>query len=88
MLWQTAGDRFKGGAWLFGEYSLADVFFAPVAARIATYGLPVGPAPPTMCPASGRWRLSRWRAMGATKVLSPAPYALPLTQIDWPGPAP
>jgi hypothetical protein len=31
------------GPWLFGEYSLADAFFAPVAARIAAYDLPVGP---------------------------------------------
>jgi glutathione S-transferase len=30
--------------WLFGAYSLADVFFAPVAARVATYGLPLGRA--------------------------------------------
>ena len=29
------------GPWLFGRYSLADVFYAPVAARIAGYGLPV-----------------------------------------------
>ncbi|TMV55918.1 glutathione S-transferase, partial [Thioclava sp. BHET1] len=29
------------GPWLFGSYSAADAFFAPVAARIAGYGLPV-----------------------------------------------
>ena len=29
-----------GGPWLCGEYSLADVFFAPLATRIVTYGLP------------------------------------------------
>ena len=34
--------RGADGPWLFGAYSLADVFFAPVATRIATYGLPVG----------------------------------------------
>lgn len=27
--------------WLFSAYSLADVFFSPVAARIACYKLPV-----------------------------------------------
>jgi glutathione S-transferase len=37
-LWSAAPGR----PWLFGEYSLADAFFAPVAARIAAYGLPVG----------------------------------------------
>ena len=30
-----------GGPWLCGGYSLADVFFAPLATRLATYGLPV-----------------------------------------------
>jgi len=29
-----------GGPWLCGDYSLADVFFAPLATRIVTYGLP------------------------------------------------
>ncbi|MBL9047527.1 MAG: glutathione S-transferase, partial [Tabrizicola sp.] len=29
--------------WLCGDYSAADAFFAPVATRIATYNLPVGP---------------------------------------------
>lgn len=29
------------GPWLFGDYSLADAFYAPVATRIVTYGLPV-----------------------------------------------
>ena len=32
----------SGGPWLFGRYSLADVFYAPVAVRIAGYRLPVG----------------------------------------------
>jgi glutathione S-transferase len=33
-----------GGAFLFGEFSAADAMFAPVAARIDTYALPVSPA--------------------------------------------
>ena len=41
-LWRRRGRRRPDGPWLFGGYSLADAFFAPVAARIATYGLPVG----------------------------------------------
>ena len=42
-LWALARAAHGGGGpWLFGAYSLADVFFAPVAARVATYGLPVG----------------------------------------------
>jgi glutathione S-transferase len=38
-LWEAAPGR----PWLFGDYTLADAFFAPVAARIAAYRLPVGP---------------------------------------------
>jgi len=32
------GDR---GPWLFGEFSIADCFFAPVALRFLTYGVPL-----------------------------------------------
>lgn len=39
-IWDWALAR-SGGPWLCGAYSLADVFFAPVAARIAGYSLPV-----------------------------------------------
>lgn len=44
-LWAAARERrgAAAGPWLFGAYSLADVFFAPVAARVVGYGLPVGP---------------------------------------------
>jgi glutathione S-transferase len=31
-----------GGPFLFGEFGIADAFYAPVATRIRTYGLPVG----------------------------------------------
>jgi glutathione S-transferase len=34
----------SGGPFLFGTFSAADAFFAPVCTRIRTYGLPVGPA--------------------------------------------
>jgi glutathione S-transferase len=39
-LWAAAPGG--AGPWLFGRYTVADAFFAPVAARIAGYGLPVG----------------------------------------------
>jgi glutathione S-transferase len=42
-LWSAARALGAEGPWLFGTYSVADVFYAPVAARIATYDLPVGP---------------------------------------------
>jgi glutathione S-transferase len=33
-----------GGPLLFGEFSIADAYFAPVCMRISSYGLPVSPA--------------------------------------------
>lgn len=39
MLWSD-----RQGPWLCGDYSMADAFYAPVAARIAAYALPVSPS--------------------------------------------
>ena len=39
-LWQEALAG-SGGPWLFGDYSIADAYFAPVVMRMRTYGLPV-----------------------------------------------
>jgi glutathione S-transferase len=39
-LWSDALQA-SGGPFLFGAFGIADAFFAPVAARIRTYGLPV-----------------------------------------------
>ena len=89
-LWQLARARHgAGGPWLFGDYSLADVFFAPVAARIAGYGLPVADeaaAYVTRHLNDGAFR--RWRAMGLTKSYDPSPYPQDLPAGPWPGPAP
>jgi glutathione S-transferase len=41
-LWGDCRSRFgRGGPFLFGEFSIADAMFAPVATRIRSYGLPV-----------------------------------------------
>ena len=39
-LWQEALAD-SGGPFLFGDYSIADAYFAPVVMRIRTYALPV-----------------------------------------------
>lgn len=39
-MWRDALDR-SGGPFLFGAFSAADAFYAPVAGRILTYALPV-----------------------------------------------
>jgi glutathione S-transferase len=43
-IWRGARTRFgAGGALLFGAFSIADAFYAPVATRIRSYALPVAP---------------------------------------------
>lgn len=42
-LWQTCRTKFgKDGEWLFGEYTIADAMFAPVALRFAGYDISLG----------------------------------------------
>lgn len=87
-LWALARTRFGGqGPWLFGNYSLADVFYAPVAARIAGYGLPVGAqarsyVETTLADAEFR----AWRAEGLKVCYDPFPYDMGLPTAPWPGP--
>ena len=41
-LWAEARARFgKGGPFLFGTFSAADIFYAPVVTRFVTYGIGV-----------------------------------------------
>ncbi len=89
-LWSEARSKFgSGGPWLFGQYSLADVFYAPVAARIAGYGLPVGAAAQSYVETHLADPLFRqWRAMGATVSYDPMPYTQPLETRPWPGSEP
>ena len=42
-MWKTELHK-HGGPFLFGGFTVADAFFAPVCTRIQTYGLPVGSA--------------------------------------------
>jgi glutathione S-transferase len=43
-LWQSSLDRFGGnGPFLFGQFSLADAFFAPVVMRFTTYDVELTP---------------------------------------------
>jgi len=44
-LWRECRERHAGdGPWLFGEYSVADAMYGPVALRFRTYGLPLSAA--------------------------------------------
>lgn len=43
-LWQQCRDVYgAAGPWLFGAFSIADAFFAPVVFRFITYGVPLTP---------------------------------------------
>lgn len=87
-LWAAARGAGRRGPWLFGAYSLADVAYAPVATRIATYGLEVGPEAAAYVAAHlAHPALRAWRAAALAD-----PRRLPtngdgLATRAWPGPA-
>jgi glutathione S-transferase len=44
-IWTSCRSRFgRGGEFLFGRFSIADAFYAPVATRFRTYAVPLPPA--------------------------------------------
>ena len=87
-LWALALGRSEG-PWLFGSYSAADVFFAPVATRIATYGLPVSERAMDYTNAHlNDLAFRQWRAMGLAQNYVQQVYQLPFSKSDWPGPKP
>ncbi|MEM8978793.1 MAG: glutathione S-transferase [Pseudomonadota bacterium] len=86
-LWDYAFEDRRDG-WLFGDYSLADVFYAPIAARIAGYGLPVGLRAQAYVDRHLANPLFRqWRAMGETVNYDFEHYAQAVPKSPWPGPA-
>ncbi len=75
------------GPWLCGDYSAADVFFAPVAARIAGYNLPVGEAARAYVAALlSHTSFRRWRAMGLVDGADQEFYRRDYPTRPWPGP--
>ena len=89
-LWSHARDTCGGdGPWLCGSYSAADAFYAPVAARIAGYSLPVSPAAQAYVDAHlNDPAFRRWRAMGLVHGATLTRYAKPFDTRPWPGPEP
>lgn len=87
-LWSFARDRFGAqGPWLCGSYSIADAFFAPVAARIAGYGLPMGATGAAYVAAHlSDPSFVKWRALGLAEGEDLPWYAKDYPQTDWPGP--
>jgi len=88
LLWELARHRHgAGGPWLFGNYSLADVFYAPIVCRMVTYGLEVGPIARAYIDLMlAETSLRQWRAMGQTVTYDPFPYEMALEKAVWPIP--
>jgi len=52
LLWGTARERYgKSGKFLFGEFGIADAFYAPVVTRFRTYGIKLSPGAQAYCDA-------------------------------------
>jgi glutathione S-transferase len=87
-IWARQASGAKG-PWLCGEYSIADVFFAPVATRIATYNLPVGPEAQAYVAAHlAHPSFRKWRAMGLVDGADQEYYRRDYPTRPWPGPKP
>jgi len=88
-IWDHARALLSTGPWLFGSYGTVDAFFAPVAARIAGYGLPVGDSAASYVAAHlAHPSFRRWRAMSLVDGPDQPVYAMGHARGDWPGPAP
>lgn len=85
-IWQ--GARQMSGSkdgWLLGEYSLADVFYAPVAARIIGYNLDVSEQAHAYCLKTlSLPSVQHWRAEGLKIDYEPYPYPTYAPLRIWP----
>ncbi|MCA8882417.1 MAG: glutathione S-transferase [Rhodobacteraceae bacterium] len=86
-IWTAARDRFAPlGPWLCGTYSIADAFYAPIAARIAGYSLPAGDVARAYVAAHlSDPAFVAWRDLGLRQGPHQAAYDLDYPQISWPG---
>lgn len=87
-LWRHARDTRKdGGPWLLGRYSLADVFYAPICARIIGYDLPVSAETRAYCDLTiSDSAFKKWRAEGQKVTYDPFPYDMGVPVKPWPVP--
>ncbi len=88
-IWDWARDQTGSTTWLCGAYSAADAFFAPVAARIAGYNLPVSDRARAYVDAHlSHPSFRRWRAMGMVDGADQPYYKRDWPRRPWPGPLP
>ena len=85
ILWAHGAKSKSDGTWLFGEYSIADCMFAPVAARIIGYDLPVSAAARAYCMLTiNDPQFKAWRAEGLKTTYDPFPYDMGVPLEPWP----
>lgn len=89
-IWSWArAETGSTGPWLCGEYSAVDAFFAPVAARIAGYNLPVAAEAAAYVNAHlAHPSFRKWRAMAQVDGADQPIYRRDYPRRDWPGPVP
>jgi glutathione S-transferase len=74
----------SGSGWLFGRYSLADVFYTPVAARIIGYGLPVSDESRAYCEMLlADAAVQAWHRLAHQVSYDPEPYPQDLPSTRW-----
>jgi glutathione S-transferase len=81
-LWSGCRQRHGAdGPWLFGDYSLADAMYAPVALRLRTYGAtPAGAAGDYLATVLADAHLADWIAAAAAE-----PWTIPAEEVGAPG---
>jgi len=88
-IWAWAQSETGSTTWLCGAYCAADAFFAPVAARVASYNLPLAPAAMAYVQAHlAHPSFRRWRAMGMIDGADQDFYRRDYPRRPWPGPVP
>ncbi len=86
LFWTMAKERYgQDGPWLFGDYTLADVFYAPVACRMTTYQLPASKIAKNYIAAHlNDPHFLTWRKDALTETHDPYPYNFDLARKPWP----
>ena len=86
-LWALARERHgENGPWLFGDYSLADVFYAPVALRMTAFDLPISRDAQAYVDAHlNDSAFLAWREASKSEIYDPWPYPMDLGRKPWPG---
>lgn len=84
--WTEARTRWGvDGPWLFGEYSIADAFYAPLATRLLTYGLPMSNIAREYVDATINDEVFKeWRADGLAENFVQPGYDMDLETVSWP----